>query len=217
MTLAEYRRDRNDRVTRVRSAHRNMPNSGTSANVPVEGGYVFVLRHSQKLSERVSSVSRGVADEIKSLVYSPNAVHTTLASFRKNGEFQEDEAELAELCKIGREVGSRDHRFELKFNECSATPDSVLTFGPPSDGFFHLSRALVTTAHERGITLDAYKLGHITVARFLESRPGADLEGLLNWIDHLEPLGISSPSLAVGFYRSDPSGFEFQERLRIDL
>jgi len=154
-------------------------------------GYAIVLRHPDEVVKSVSSIATEIGAAVPSMIYQGSSVHTTLALFkmqRRSAEAQSIDYNLVDRIS-NRIKNSIIPPGELEYRGVLMNRDTVIAEGYANEDFVNCKNKILESINSLS---DNFNLrgpwgGHITLARFLESKPADEVRDLFEVIRETKP------------------------------
>ena len=176
-------------------------------------GYLVVLEHDQHFREQCADFSQRIGKVVPSVVYSPEAIHTTILTYgmqmRPAAEQSCDTEVIDMFSSSFQTVKNNLPSVSIPYGKNLYNQDSMVVQGTAGKDFVELANTLMG-AFESSIKFGSETIrntsysipwsGHVTLARLAKKVPAEELNDFLWLMEKTPSLGISTPAnVAIGY------------------
>src|SRR3989344_1055391 len=194
-------------------------------------GYLLVLEHDQHFREQCAYFSQRIGKIVPSVVYSPEAIHTTILTYgmqmRPAAQQSSDEKIIEMFTNSFQSRKNNLPSVSIPYGSLLYNQDSVIVQGIAGEDFVELANAL-TGSFEATIKFGSETIrnasytvpwsGHVTVARLAEKVPGEKLNEFLALLEEIPLLGVSTPAqVSIGYITVKGRAVNFEVKEQIPL
>lgn len=188
---------------------------GLVPNMRLEEAYIIALRYPKDISDKVTSLSKEIADRITATIYENytlDNIHTTLGVIgkvtREEDLFEPDKDIIDYLTQLTERVVSAAEAPRIMFNEWGINSNTIIAMGYSNEKFFRIPFE-IEDGYQRDLSFELPWGAHITTSRFLENLSPIEVKnsGIIELIEKTDPLGPCFPDkIDVGTYLFEENG-----------
>ncbi|GEM_PF-6797584 len=200
-----------------------------SAYAQERDGYLVVLEHDQNFREQCADFSQRISKVVPSVVYSPQAIHTTILTYgiqMRPAIEQSNDEKVIEMIANAFQSG-KNNAVSIKYGSLLYNQDTIIVQGTAGKDFVELANTL-TGALESTLKLGSENIrnttysipwsGHVTLARIREKVPAEQLHEFLALMEETPLLGISTPAqVSIGYITVKGRAVDFEVKEQFPL
>ncbi|HIG93609.1 TPA: hypothetical protein HA242_00860 [Candidatus Woesearchaeota archaeon] len=215
--LEAFLRGQQQVYDKFRAARDAIRAEGTTPPKTVENrdGYLVIMKHPEEIVERSTALSRRIAAIVPAMTYEGIAVHTTIGVVGmqyRSPEQQGVDRNAVALLEDALNVASRDFAaLTIPYERWLYNRDTTIAQGIAGKAFVHLADLVHESLQKHNAAERIGKVqqpwgGHITISRFLEHTPAAQLQDFFNVVEAEPSLPPSTPEAVCLGYVSVKNG-----------
>jgi len=183
-----------------------------------QGGYIIALRHSKDIIEIIKEINKKIEKIIRIMYYDECNIHTTMATYHEQTQFEPDEQILDKISDILLSASYDYEKMKICYYNFLLDYSSLILAGEFNKVFYKNCENVISSLRNNKMIFK-YPWGiHITVCRFLEDGNQEQVQEVKRLIsDYKRELQSVPPSIDIGYYINDGKKFELYTYKKILL